>query len=126
MDWSKLDFATILYLLALLSSLYGVCLFGWWWIKNGSASFAFGFVTAVFFGQVVERSIGLYTRFLLYTSEAKYDAFILSPYFGGRIIVSVIATFAIVIYMTTRVYKGVHKKYQNTKLKRRRTDKIER
>ena len=94
------------YLLTLLIAIYGVGLFTWWWIKKGSASSVFAYVTFIFLGEMVESSMSLYSRVLrIECGQAIHEAFATGYLWPARKLVTMAALAFIVIHMSYRAFR---------------------
>lgn len=97
-----LDATFVQYFIAVLVAVYGSGLFTWWWAKHQKASFVFMCVTMMFVGDIIERSIQLYARYIRLTT-CTVDFSATSPVWAYKGLVSTLVSFAVVIYMTGRV-----------------------
>lgn len=95
------------YLFNVIVSAYGALLFGWWWRKCGSASLIFASVTFMFIGDVIEKGLQFYARWLLasgglfdFTEFVNY-----SSLWAWRTEVGTAANMFVVGYMTIRIVK---------------------
>jgi len=58
------DITFYIYFLAVFVSLFGFFLFGWWWIRIGSATDVYIYVSLIFLTNAFSDSIALYARYL--------------------------------------------------------------
>ncbi len=70
LDFNWIDGTLIRYAIGWIVALCGACLFGWWWMKKGSASFVFILVTFWFVGIWIEKTIQVYGRVLRLTTKS--------------------------------------------------------
>ena len=99
---NRIDAAMIQYVFAILGNLYGVILFSWWWIKKKNASFMFICVIFLFIGNVVEKSLTLYSRVMMnfFQSPPLRD----TVQWAYRGTIEMVVVYFVVIYMTLRVF----------------------
>jgi hypothetical protein len=94
------------YLVTLLIAFYGVGLFSWWWIKKGSASSVFAYVTFIFLGEIVESSMSMYARVLrIGYGQSAHEAFTSCAIWPTRKLVTMLALAFIVIHMSSRAFR---------------------
>lgn len=102
------------YLVAILISLYGTCLFIWWWGKNGNPSSVFAYVTFIFVGELQESATSLIARIIRLSGNADYYLqFLSSLWWTGRKTITIMALGALVLHMTWRAFFKKFRKIRN-------------
>ncbi len=101
----KFDLSIVIYIVTILIDLYGIGLFGWWWIKRRSATLMFKCVTILFIGDAIERAFNIYGRWMILYCPGQYETFARSWWYGSRILMASVTTLVVVVYMSIRVIK---------------------
>uniref|UniRef100_A0A6H1ZDZ5 Uncharacterized protein n=1 Tax=viral metagenome TaxID=1070528 RepID=A0A6H1ZDZ5_9ZZZZ len=107
------DMAYSMYVFLFLVSAYGSVLFAWWWIKKGSASAVYAYVTFMLLGEAIESIIAVKARhFWMAGKLLEYQEFLCSWTWKMRTSITLIAITCIVIHMTYRaIFQPVIKDY---------------
>lgn len=101
------DVGFIVYFIDVILSAYGAGLFSWWWLKNGTASSVFAYVTLIFLGELVEAIFSLYARYtiIIMGAHSHYEL-IMGAFWPTRKTVTIIALACVVVHMSYRAFTG--------------------
>jgi len=105
----KNDLVLWIYSLTALVSLYGFCLFAWWWKKRGRASAVYGYVTFILLGITLYNTGSGYVRWYRYTDHDHYMDLMGTWWWTGRLWIILLSVLAIVIHMSYRVFWQRHR-----------------
>ena len=107
MDKCLSDLTYWLYVLTIVISTYGSALFLWWWIKKGSATTVYSYVTFLLLGEAFSASLSLFARHLFLTEDVEaYAMFIRSPIWPFRHLLVFMALTVLVCHMSYRAFGG--------------------
>jgi len=100
------DQTLIIYILSTTVSLYGVILFGWWWIKVKKVSAMYMYITFLFISDFILMIINAFTRYQRNIESEFYMNIFEQWWWPARLYLHLAVILAIVIHMTLRAKKN--------------------
>jgi hypothetical protein len=99
-----IDWATFVYIVKAIVSIYGFGMFVWWWRRIGRASEIYIYMTIIFLGIAIASGFIIYARVVYGFESESYIYFVKSVWWSIGPLIILIALLAIDIRMTRRIY----------------------